>query len=492
MTLRLVLGCGSVGRQLAVDEGSRTHVVTENEHRVETLRANGIAATLGDPTDAGVVAGASFDPDTVVVGSDDPERNCEIAAFAADAFPDARLFAFAGQEAASTQTERLRELADDVHDPAAAISSFLLDSVGEDGLRSRRLMRVLHNVESPLAVFAHDNPDPDAIASALALARIAQRAGIETTACYFGEISHQENRALVNLLDLELQTFDSPEELPSFGSIALVDHSRPGINDQLPPETDIDIVIDHHPPRAPVEASFVDMRSDVGSTSTLLVEYLRKLGIDPPPELATALLFGIQVDTDDFSREVATNDFEAAASLVPSVDTATLERIESPRVSVETMEILASAIVNQDVRDGVLSSYVGTISDRDALAQAADQLLTMEGVSTTLIFGTMDDTVFASARARGTELDLGEALREAFDQIGSAGGHANMAGAQIPVGVLIDDGEADTAIRDVISERFFETVGVGTDAAPAAVYAKDTHLGLAEALPDRDETSDSE
>ena len=353
-------------------------------------------------------------------------------------------------------------------------------------------MRVLHNVESPLAVFAHDNPDPDAIASALALARIAQRAGIETTACYFGEISHQENRALVNLLDLELQTFDSPEELPSFGSIALVDHSRPGINDQLPPETDIDIVIDHHPPRAPVEASFVDMRSDVGSTSTLLVEYLRKLGIDPPPELATALLFGIQVDTDDFSREVATNDFEAAASLVPSVDTATLERIESPRVSVETMEILASAIVNQDIRDGVLSSYVGTISDRDALAQAADQLLTMEGVSITLIFGTMDDTVFASARARGTELDLGEALREAFDQIGSAGGHANMAGAQIPVGVLIDEGEADTAIRDVISERFFETVGVGTDAAPAAVYAKDTHLGLAEALPDRDETSDGE
>ncbi|RNJ26875.1 DHH family phosphoesterase [Halosegnis longus] len=491
MASRLVLGCGSVGRQLAVAESSRTHVVTEDEHRVETLRADGIAATLGDPADPATVAAVSFEPDTVVVGSDDPAQNCTIAAFAADAFPEARLFAFTGQEPTDAQRERLHRLADDVHDPADALSSFMLDRVGDDGLQTRRLMRVLRTAEPPLAVFAHDNPDPDAIASALALVRIAERAGLEAEACYFGDISHQENRALVNLLDLELQTFSSDEALPEFGSVALVDHSRPGINDQLPPETDIDIVVDHHPPRAPVEASFVDLRSNVGSTSTLFADYLRRLGIDPTPELATALLFGIQVDTDDFSREVAEEDFDAAAYLVSFVDAAKLERIESPSVSVETVEILASAISNRDVRDGVLASYVGAISDRDALAQAADQLLTMDGVSTTLVFGTIDDTVFASARARGSELDLGEALREAFDQIGSAGGHADMAGAQIPVGGLGAEDETDTAIRDVISERFFETVGVGTNTAPAAVYAKDTHLGLAEALPDHDDNDDA-
>ncbi|MDZ7747122.1 MAG: bifunctional oligoribonuclease/PAP phosphatase NrnA [Halobacteriales archaeon] len=492
MTSRLVLGCGSVGRQLAVAGSTRTHVVTEDEHRVETLRSNGIAATLGDPTDSAVVTAVSMEPDTVVVGGDDPEQNCAVAAFAAEAFPDARLFAFAGQGATDSQIDRLRELADDLHDPADALSSFLLDRIGKDGLRTRRLMRVLRNAEPPLAVFAHDNPDPDAIASALALARIARRAGIETEVCYFGDISHQENRALVNLLELDLRTFSSVDELPEFGSIALVDHSRPGINDQLPTETNIDIVIDHHPPRAPVEASFVDLRSNVGATSTLLTDYLRKLGADPEPALATALLFGIQIDTNDFSRGVATEDFEAAAYLVPFVDTAKLERIESPNVSVETVEILGSAIVNRDVRDGVLSSYVSDITDRDALAQAADQLLTMDGVTTTLVFGKIDDTVFASARARGTDLDLGEALREAFNQIGSAGGHANMAGAQIPIGGLTDEDEDDTAVREVLSERFFETVGVGTDVVPAAVYAKDTHLGLAEALPDHDEPDDAE
>ena len=479
MRTRLVLGCGSVGRRLAVDDGAATHVVTTDEHRVETLRANAVAATLGDPTDPETLASLSIDPETVIVGSDDSTRNRAIATLARETYPDARLFAFAGRNASDEDVAALEGIADDIVDPRSSIADFMLERVSDPGLRTRRLKRVLRDIEGPLAVVAHDNPDPDAIASAVGLAHVAERAGTPAEACYFGNISHQENRALVNLLEFELTELD-PEtvDLSRFGSVALVDHSQPGINDQLPADTAVDIVIDHHPPRAPVEARFVDLRSDVGATSTLITGYFRMLGIDPAPALATALLFGIQVDTRDFSREVSTADFEAAAYLVERADPALLDRIESPNVSVETFEILARAIADRELREDVVISYVGAVGDRDALAQAADRLLGLDGVTTTLVFGSLDGTVYVSARARGADLDLGEALREAFGQIGSAGGHADMAGAQIPVGGLVEpDEDADEVIREVITDRFFETLGVGENTAATAVYADGEYLG---------------
>jgi nanoRNase/pAp phosphatase (c-di-AMP/oligoRNAs hydrolase) len=252
-------------------------------------------------------------------------------------------------------------------------------------------------------------------------------------------------------------------DLSSYGGIALVDHARPGVNDQLPPETDVDIVIDHHPPREPVEARFVDLRSDVGATSTLLVDYLQRLDIEPSTALATGLLFGIRVDTKEFSREIAVDDFEAAAYLVPFTDTETLELIEAPRMSAETFETIGKAIENRTLRDSVLTSCVGDFADRDAIAQAADRLLDMEGITTTLVYGVKDGTIYASGRARSTStsFDVGETLRDAFEQIGDAGGHADMAGAQIPLGVLASDVENDELIdivQTVIDERFFETL----------------------------------
>ena len=84
------------------------------------------------------------------------------------------------------------------------------------------------------------------------------------------------------------------------------------INSGLPEETPIDVVIDHHPPRAPVEARFVDLRSEVGATCTLMTDYLRQLGVDPAGDLATGLLYGLRTDTKDFSRELSTAEIGRA------------------------------------------------------------------------------------------------------------------------------------------------------------------------------------
>jgi len=472
MTTRLVVGCGSTGRTLvttlAGQPGTLT-VIEERERRVERLRDEGIAATHVGTLDAAAIGANARDGDvdTVIVAGDTPGANLRRARAATEAFPDAFLFVYAGEDATPDVLSDLRGIADTLVDPATAAASFLTDRVGDEGLQLRKLRSALRDTAEPLAIVAHDNPDPDAIASAIALQRIAGSVGVTADVCYYGGITHQENRAFVNLLDFELTNLEPDADLSTYGSFALVDHSRPGVNDQLPADTPVDIVIDHHPPRAPVDAGFVDLRSNVGATSTLLVQYLEGFGLPIDEDVATGLLFGIRVDTNDFRREVSTDDFEAAATILPRADMGALDRIETPSISGDTFEVIASAISNRRRRGSILTSCVDRIGDRDALSQAADRLLDMEGVNATVVYGIMDGVIYVSGRARGTDLDLGETLREAFDQIGSAGGHADMAGAQIPVAdtTLEARGDTLTGAGDWTADGPADDAADGTDGA---------------------------
>ena len=381
--------------------------------------------------------------------------------------------------ATADQRGTLAAAADSVVDAEAVATDWLDERVGDAGLRTRKLTAALRAIDGPLAIVAHDNPDPDAIASAVALARVAETAGVDADVCYFGDITHQENRAFVNLLAFDLLELEPGADLAEYDGVALVDHSRPGVNDGLAEDTAVDIVIDHHPPRYPVEAKFVDLRSEVGATSTLLVDYLRKLDITPSREVATGLLFGIRVDTDEYTREVSVADFEATAYLVPHADAGTLDRIESPSMSADTLDTIARAISDRERHGSALLSGVGELTDRDALAQAADRLLDLEDVTTTLVYGIRDGTIYVSARARGTDLDLGETLRDAFGQIGSAGGHADMAGAQISLGLLdaieADDESLSEILDAIVTDRFLDAMGSRSHRVLTGVYPDDYH-----------------
>ncbi|MFB6310703.1 MAG: bifunctional oligoribonuclease/PAP phosphatase NrnA [Salinirussus sp.] len=322
-----------------------------------------------------------------------------------------------------------------------------------------------------LTIVCHNNPDPDCLASALALGRIAAAGGIdERRILYSGEISHQQNRAFVNLLDIDLQPFEAAAvtDRPETSLLAFVDHSVPGANNRVPPGTRVDIVIDHHPAEE-IEAAFVDHRENYGATATILTEYVRELGLEVDTTLATALMFAIRRETLDFLRGVTPAEYESAGFLHSAADRDLLRKLSRPSVTGATVDAIGTAIANRVIRGAVLLTHVGRTGERDALPQAADYLATLEGVETAIVFGIVDDGIQLSARSTDPRLHVGEVLAEAFEGVGSAGGHQDMAGGEIPLGIFADyttdDEQLLAIVEQVVTARLVAGLNL-TEPAP--------------------------
>ncbi|MDS0259290.1 bifunctional oligoribonuclease/PAP phosphatase NrnA [Haloarcula sp. S1CR25-12] len=341
-----------------------------------------------------------------------------------------------------------------------------MGSETEFSLSKPQLLWELLSESETLTIVCHDNPDPDCLASAVGLGRIASEAGIEEHHCiYSGDISHQQNRALVNLLDIELEPFsvDLVQNRPPGSLLAFVDHSVPRENNRVPRGTDIDIIIDHHPIED-IDGRFVDNRQTVGATATIVTQYIRALPMEPAARIATALLFAIRRETLDFLRGVTRNEYEAAAYLHEYSEPKVVRQLSTPAVSRATIDAIADAIENRRITGSVLISHVGRTSERDALPQAADYLMTLEGIETAIVFGLVDNTIQLSARSTDSRVHIGRTLHSAFDDVGSAGGHQEMAGGTIELGIFsgytTDDEQLIGIVDQVITARLRSALNI--------------------------------
>jgi nanoRNase/pAp phosphatase (c-di-AMP/oligoRNAs hydrolase) len=329
--------------------------------------------------------------------------------------------------------------------------------------RTRKLKGCFSKGER-LGIVLHDNPDPDAIASAIALKAIADGKGVESDILYGGEIGHQQNKVFVNLLNIELIHIDEFTKylLRGYDKLAFVDHS--GTNTSiLPPEIYPYLIIDHHVKSGEMDAPFEDIRTHIGSVSAMMTEYLTELGIELDNRLATALMYGVMSDTNYFRRRFAKEDVEAVSLLKSKVDPSVLTQIESPTISPDVLDVMGKSVLGREVISGYVISNVGYISNRDSLPQAAEFLLNLEGAKTVLVYGMMNDSLYISARTKDVKLNLGQTMEKAFGKIGSAGGHSASAAAKIPLGIfgMIDDKEIlKNLVGEAIKKMFFKAVGV--------------------------------
>jgi nanoRNase/pAp phosphatase (c-di-AMP/oligoRNAs hydrolase) len=374
--------------------------------------------------------------DAVLILSSDVEANKAAVELLRESETDHFIVARASDPVSADELTELG--ADVVINPSSVIADSALRALetGELEHKARQLAEVIGETERRMAILIHRGPDPDSIASAAALRAIADHHDVAADIIYEGDIGHHENRAFVNLLGLELTSRDDVS-FDDYDTFALVDYSKTGEPDQeehdLPA---IDVLIDHYEPELDIDAAFSDVRPNFSATSTILTKYVQEFDLGLSQEVATALLYGIRAETLDFKRDTTPADLTAAAYLYPFADHDTLEQVESPSMSPETLDVLAEAIRNREVRGSHLVSNAGFVRDRDALAQAAQQLLNLEGITTTAVFAIADDTIYLSARSKDIRMNIGNVLDEAFADSGDAGGHSTDASVEIPLGIF--------------------------------------------------------
>lgn len=327
-------------------------------------------------------------------------------------------------------------------------------------------------------------PDPDAIACAWAHRRISMRFDIDCTMVYAGQISHQQNLAMVNLLQVPLVRHSETVDLRQFQGSIFVDNQ--GTTSSLTPmlaALNIPplVVVDHHELQEMEPPEFLDVRR-VGACATIYTDYIRRGLLELDREraehmrLATALMHALQTETNGFIN-AHQSEFEAAAFLGNYYDHDTLADIMSQSRSRVVMEIIRRALENRAIRDNYALSGIGYLraEDRDAIPQAADFLLSEENVHTAIVYGLVADSegnesIVGSLRTYKATIDPDELLKSAFGrgQQGQffGGGKRAAGGFEIPVGFL--SGSRDDHYNQLkwqvfdaqIRQRFFERLGL--------------------------------
>ena len=292
-----------------------------------------------------------------------------------------------------------------------------------------RALRAVVGENDRVAILLQDDPDPDAIASGMALRTLLGRNKLTTPLFSFTEITRPENRAMVQLLEIEVVQATT-ELLDSYERVAMVDVQPPYFNGRL---HHADIVIDHHPGYTAGNAAFEDVRIRYGATSTILTEYLISAQERVSERLATALLYGIKSDTLMLSRRVTDDDLQAFTFLYKLANYNLLRRIERPELPLSFAKILARAMQRFSVRDELAVVHLGPVKRDDLIVQMADFCLQFHGAEWVAVSGKLGDNLVIAVRNHGAGRSAGDVVRKLFGDIGSAGGHRNMAKAVIPL-----------------------------------------------------------
>ena len=295
---------------------------------------------------------------------------------------------------------------------------------------------------SKVAIFCHDNPDPDALASGLAMLELVQNMGLEGSILHGGLIEHQQNRAMVQLLEIPTRRlildWEVSDAIKDSEVIITVDFHRPGANNILPVDCIPNIVIDHHTVEDTVAADIVLVRSEFSSTSSLITSLLMSLNHQISTKTATALAFGIKTDTLGFTRDFNAVDLRALSWLNAFVDREIARSIEIPPRSQETLESFSNALNNRIKIENNLLAPLLEMPNRDSLAQIADFLLPTEGIDTVVVYGVRRGKIILSARTKRRDIHIGKILSSHWKD-GLAGGHRELAGGQIPFEVILGE-----------------------------------------------------
>ena len=297
--------------------------------------------------------------------------------------------------------------------------------------RSDRFLASLRDVDRVVFV-SHVNPDPDSLGSMLGLSRlVAARLGKPTLLTRDGLINRAENRAMVEVLGLDLCPIDRVDWAPG-DAVVMVDSQPKTGRHTFADGVPVHAVIDHHEtPGVIAGVPFVDIRPSFGATCTLVTRYLSEQTVPPDATTATALLYGLETEVTGYPREASPADDEALLHLYPLADRDALARIRNARLPHSHFGCLLQALQSSFIYDRLVISWVNPLAQPEHAAEIADFLIRFEEVDWSVCAGVYEDSLILSVRAAKADAGAGDLLRQVVGKMGRAGGHDRRAGGCI-------------------------------------------------------------
>jgi nanoRNase/pAp phosphatase (c-di-AMP/oligoRNAs hydrolase) len=333
----------------------------------------------------------------------------------------------------------------------------LIPPIGNKKVKARKeafCKFINENKQKPFIICAHDNPDPDALASAYGVYRILSFLGVDSIQMFYcGEISHPQNRAMKTVLKIPINVWTKPienefinaNEKPIFVFVDCVGNQK---NMSIP--FDPQIVIDHH--KTIPGKGILAIHDEIGACSTLVVDLMLSLSLqeddikvpcfdpdtDDMKEIATALAVGIKTDTLDFLTETTTDeDFQAYKILSRHFSDEKFHKIVNYELPPYVFDAEQTAWENKNYQPPNLIAGLGFLDDSksDCIPYLADKFMRLQGIQTVVVYAIVDGAVRGSVRTSSSTLDAQNLLDELFGQ-GNGGAKHGIGGAKVHINVF--------------------------------------------------------
>jgi nanoRNase/pAp phosphatase (c-di-AMP/oligoRNAs hydrolase) len=327
--------------------------------------------------------------------------------------------------------------------------------------RAARLLRLLAGKKNILLT-AHEHPDPDAFASALALCTLlaARLPEAKLNVSFKGRLGGGVNDVFYREAPMAVLPWDE-SRLPEYDAIILLDTQPFFAYSPLPPATPLTAVIDHHrstrgrKPHCP----FCDIRTDVGATTSIIFSYFMELEAPISPALAATMLYAIESDLAGAAGTPGELDNIALSGLTLKADTGKLYRMRYAPLPRSYYAAYAAGINKAMLYGTAIFSYLGTIDSFEKPAVLADFLLRGEDAEWALVTALYEDRMVLSLRTRSEKIFAGELMQRIVRGLGEGGGHRTKAGGIIPLAGRTGAADIDR-LRSRIRQRYLRALEI--------------------------------
>ena len=300
----------------------------------------------------------------------------------------------------------------------------------------------------------HNFPDPDAISSAFGLQKFLEHHGVPSKICYIGSIDRFNTKKMMETFDIEIFSYDDIDDMAETDYIVNVDCQKPNANTTDLPGDEV-ACVDHHPVfKESEDYKYTDIRI-TGACASIIACYYRDTNTPVPVNVATALAYGIKMDTDDFIRGTTPLDMEMMTYLFKYADWDRLNSMYNSTIEFQDLKAYGAAIENIEIFDYVGFTFMPFECGNSLVAIISDFILSLDVVDVAIVYSVNSTGIKFSVRSERNDIDAGKLIFNALEGIGSGGGHAAMVGGFVSNEAIAEIG---TDYDDKIKQLFLDAL----------------------------------